>query len=83
MSKLEFNVPPTARSYGAGPRFKVSSEKPEKRAIDLAIPGLIVLSVIHYITAAPTRFPNDNHTQSSTHTILKNKRQPINQLDYL
>ena len=25
-----------------GPRFKVSSERPEKRGIDLAIPGLVV-----------------------------------------
>ena len=25
-----------------GPRFKVSSERPEKREIDLAIPGLVV-----------------------------------------
>ena len=25
-----------------GPRFKVSSERPEKRGIDLATPGLVV-----------------------------------------
>ena len=25
-----------------GPRFKVSSERPEKRGIDLAIPGLVI-----------------------------------------
>ena len=25
-----------------GPRFKVSSERPEKQGIDLAIPGLVV-----------------------------------------
>ena len=25
-----------------GPRFKVSPERPEKRGIDLAIPGLVV-----------------------------------------
>ena len=31
-----------------GPRFKVSSERPEKRGIDLATPGLVVWSVIHY-----------------------------------
>ena len=37
-----------------GPRFKVSSERPEKRGIDLAIPGLVVYRVIHYTTAAPT-----------------------------
>ena len=35
------------------PRFKVSSERPEKQGIDLAIPGLVVLHVIHYTTAAP------------------------------
>ena len=37
-----------------GPRFKVSSERPEKRGIDLATPGLVVQRVIHYTTAAPT-----------------------------
>ena len=31
-----------------GPRFKVSSERPEKRGIDLATPGLVVQRVIHY-----------------------------------
>ena len=36
-----------------GPQFKVSSERPEKRGIDLATPGLVVWSVIHYATAAP------------------------------
>ena len=36
-----------------GPRFKVSSERPEKRGIDLATPGLVVQRVIHYTTAAP------------------------------
>ena len=36
-----------------GPRFKISSEKPEKRGIDHAIPGLIVQLVIHFTTAAP------------------------------
>ena len=36
-----------------GPRFKVSSERPKKRGIDLATPGLVVQRVIHYITAAP------------------------------
>ena len=36
-----------------GPRFKVSSERPEKRGIDLATPGLVVQRVIHYNTAAP------------------------------
>ena len=30
-----------------GPRFKVSSERPEKRGIDLATPELIVQRVIH------------------------------------
>ena len=36
-----------------GPRFKVSSERPEKRGIDRAIPGLIVQFVIHSTTASP------------------------------
>ena len=36
-----------------GHRFKVSSERPENRGIDLAIPGLVVFRVIHYTTAAP------------------------------
>ena len=36
-----------------GSRFKVSSERPEKRRIDLTIPGLVVKRVIHYTTAAP------------------------------
>ena len=36
-----------------GPRFKVSSERPEKRGIELAIPGLVVKRVIYYTTAAP------------------------------
>ena len=36
-----------------GPRFKVSSERPNKRGIDLAIPGLVVWRVIHYSAAAP------------------------------
>ena len=36
-----------------GPRFKVSSERPEKRGIDLATPGLVVQRVIHYTTTAP------------------------------
>ena len=36
-----------------GPRFEVSSERPEKRGIDLATPGLVVQRVIHYTTAAP------------------------------
>ena len=39
MSELGFNVPPTTRS----------SERPEKREIDLAIHGLVV----YYTTAAP------------------------------
>ena len=36
-----------------GPGFKVSSERPEKWGIDLVIPALVVLRVIHYTTAAP------------------------------
>ena len=45
MSDLGFNVPPTMRSYGDGIQFKVSSERSEKRGIDLAIPRLVVYSV--------------------------------------
>ena len=37
-----------------GPRFKVSSERPEKRGIDLAIPGLVVKRVYHNTDAAPS-----------------------------
>ena len=36
-----------------GPRFEVSFERPEKRGIDLTIPGLVGQRVIHYTTAAP------------------------------
>ena len=32
VNELGFNVPPTTRSYGHGPRFKVPSERPEKQA---------------------------------------------------
>ena len=35
------------------PWFKVSSERPENRGINLAIPGLVVWHVIHYTIAAP------------------------------
>ena len=50
-----------------GPRFKVSSERPEKRGIDLVTPGLVVQRVIHYTTAAPEirgerRYKNENTT---------------------
>ena len=51
MSELWYNVPTTMRSYGTS----VSSERPEKREIDLAIPGLVVWRVIHYTTAAPRK----------------------------
>ncbi|MEW8545348.1 MAG: hypothetical protein AB2693_17640 [Candidatus Thiodiazotropha sp.] len=30
--------------------FKVSSERPEERGIEVAMPGLVVRSVIHYTT---------------------------------
>ena len=30
-----------------GPRFKVSSKRPEKRGMDFAIPELVVYRVIH------------------------------------
>ena len=53
MNEPGFNVPPTTRSYGDGPRFKVSSERPKKRGSDHAIPGLIVQLVIHSTAAAP------------------------------
>ena len=36
-----------------GPRFKISSERPEKREIDHAITGLIVQLVIHSTTPVP------------------------------
>ena len=35
-----------------GPRFKVSFERPEKRRIDHAIPGLVVQPDIHSSSAA-------------------------------
>ena len=35
MSELGFNVPPTTWSYGDRTSVKVSSERPEKRGIDL------------------------------------------------
>ena len=38
-----------------GPWFNVLSERPEKRGIDLTIPGLIVQRVIHYTTASPRK----------------------------
>lgn len=41
MSAFEFNVITTTRSYGEGPRFKVSYEGPGKRGIDLSIPGIV------------------------------------------
>ena len=37
-----------------GPRFKVSSERPEKQEIDLATPELVIQRVIRYTTAAPS-----------------------------
>ena len=36
-----------------GPWLKVSSKRPEKRGINLAIPGLVVWRVIHYTTTSP------------------------------
>ena len=42
-----------------GPRFKVSSERPVKREIDLAIPGLVILRVIHYTTTAHIEIGRD------------------------
>ena len=41
-----------------GPRFKVSSERREKREIDLVIPKLVVSGVIHHTTAAPAHYTN-------------------------
>ena len=55
MSELGFKVPPTGHKVTeTGPRFKVSSKRPKKWGIDLAIPELVVLGVIHYTTAAPS-----------------------------
>ena len=36
-----------------GPRFKVSSERPQKGWIDLVIPELVVKLVIHFTTTTP------------------------------
>ena len=47
-----------------GSRFKVSSERPEKRGIKFAIPGLIVLRVIYYTTTAPD-FDGEMRTKST------------------
>ena len=39
-----------------GPQFKVSFERPEKRRIDLVIPGLVVRHILHYTIATPTPY---------------------------
>ena len=39
-----------------GHRFKVPSERPEKRGIDLAPTGLVVQCVIHFTTVTLTDF---------------------------
>ena len=36
-----------------GPPFKVASERPEKREIDLATPGLVAQYVMHGTTLQP------------------------------
>ena len=36
-----------------GPQFKASSDRKEKREIDLATPRLVVQHVSHYTTASP------------------------------
>ena len=48
-----------------GPRFKVSSERPEKRGIDLAIPGLVVQRVIHNTAAAPIVLVIESNSEGS------------------
>ena len=53
-----------------GPRFKVSSERPEKQGIDLATPGLVVQCVIHYTTAAPIVFETTKPFVMKFHSIL-------------
>ena len=53
VSELGFTVPPTRGHTEGGPRFKVSSERPEKRGVDHAIAGLIVQLVILSKSAAP------------------------------
>ena len=55
-----------------GPRFKVSSERPEKQETDLAIPGLVVVQpVIHYTTAASDLHLNDSKIYVVTFTSWK------------
>ena len=44
-----------------GPRLKVSSERPEKRGIDLVIPGLVVWRDIYYTTTAPNCIQTQKH----------------------
>ena len=53
VSELRFMSHQQLGHMETGPRFQVSSERPEKRGINLAIPGLVVQNVIHYTTAAP------------------------------
>ena len=53
-----------------GPRFKVSSERPEKRGIDLATPGLVVQRVIHYTTAAPRKVWEGGSVNTSAYAPL-------------
>ena len=53
-----------------GPRFKVSSERLEKRGIDLAIPGLVVWRAILYTTAAPEQSPIDFYDTSNYFILL-------------
>ena len=53
VSELRFMSHQQLGHMETGPRFQFSSERPEKRAINLAIPGLVVQHVIHYTTAAP------------------------------
>ena len=44
-----------------GPRFKVSSARPEKWGIEPVIPGLVVLPCIHYTMAATCNGQNNCH----------------------
>ena len=53
MSELGFKYYKQRGRTETGSQFKVSSERPEKRVIDLVIPGSVVKRVIHYTAAAP------------------------------
>ena len=56
VNELGFNVQQQQGHIERGPRFKVISERPEKRGIDLTTAGLVVQRVFRYTTAAPGCF---------------------------